>query len=97
MNYRITEDLLNVAYKLAPTSDIKFTCTNKDWRGREYQSDLVIIDEENHIGFEVFENEIIAYFFSDRYFISVEVSTVVNPPAIIWHGSVTAKPVRRLP
>ena len=67
MNYYITEDLLNVAHKLAPNSNIKITCTNKDWRGREYRSDLVTIDETNHVGFEVFENEIIAYFFSEHH------------------------------
>ena len=66
MNYHITEELLNVAHKLAPNSNIKITCTNKNWRGKEYQSDLVTIDEENHIGFEVFENEIIAYYFTEH-------------------------------
>lgn len=66
MNYRITEDLLNAVYKLVPPGNVKITCTNKDWRGREYQSDLVMIDEENQVGFEVFENEIIVYFFTEH-------------------------------
>ena len=68
MNYHITNNLLDIVYKLAPTSDIKISCTNnKDWRGKEYQSDLVTIDETSHVGFEVFENEIIAYFFSEHH------------------------------
>lgn len=49
MNYDITNNLLNIVYKLAPTGNIKISCTNKDWRGREYQSDLVRIDETNHV------------------------------------------------
>ena len=67
MNYHITEDLLNVVYKLTPNSNVKITCTNKNRRGEEYQSDLVTIDEENNIGFEVFENEIIAYYFTEHH------------------------------
>ena len=67
MNYDITNNLLNIVYKLAPSSDIKILCTNKDWRGREYQSDLVTVDETNNVGFEVFENEIIAYYFSEHH------------------------------
>lgn len=67
MNYCITEDLLNVVKDFAPNSSIRVSCTNKDWRGREYQSDLVTIDETNHVGFEVFENEIIAFYFSEHH------------------------------
>jgi hypothetical protein len=61
VHYHITNKLLSIVYKLALASNIKITCINKDWRGKEYQSDLVTIDEANHIGFEVLENEIIFF------------------------------------
>lgn len=66
MNYSITEDLLNTISKFVAKSNIKISCKNKDWRGNEYQSDLVTIDEINQVGFEVFEDEIIAFFFSEH-------------------------------
>lgn len=52
--------------ELAPNSSISISCVNKDFIGREYQSDLVIIDNDNYVGFEVLENEIIAFYFSEH-------------------------------
>lgn len=67
MNYGTTQELLEIVKELAPNSSISISCVNKDFRGLEYQSDLVTIDETNHVGFEVFENEIIAFYFSEHH------------------------------
>lgn len=40
---------------------------NKDWKKRNNKSDYVTIDKTNNVGFEVFDNEIIAFYFSDHY------------------------------
>jgi hypothetical protein len=67
LNYPATKELLNIVKELAPNSNIDISCTNKDFRGHEYQSDLVTIDETNHIGFEVLGNEIIVFYFSEHH------------------------------
>lgn len=66
-NYSITENLLNIVREFAPNSTIQISSSNKDWQGREYKSDYITIDEKNHVGFEVFENEIIAFYFSEHH------------------------------
>ena len=66
INYDITQDLIEMVKELAPNSSISISCANKDFIEREYQSDLVIIDKDNHVGFEGFEDEIIAFYFSEH-------------------------------
>ena len=39
---------------------------NTTWRLKKYISDSVTIDEENHVGFEVFDNEIIFFYFTEH-------------------------------
>lgn len=67
MNYPLTDELLDLVNIVAPNAGIKITCTNEDWRGREYQSDLVTLDSANNIGFEVLENEIIIFYFTEHH------------------------------
>ena len=41
--------------------------SKKDCLGRNYQSDFVTVAKENNFGFEVFENEVIVFLFTDHY------------------------------
>jgi hypothetical protein len=67
LNYTITDELITLIKNLAPNSKINISCTNKDWRNKEYKSDYVTIDEANNIGFEVFEKEIITFYFTEHH------------------------------
>lgn len=68
MNFETTAALLETLKPYIENSVVNIsTEENTDRRNRSYRSDLVIIDSENHIGFEVFDNEIIAFYFTDHY------------------------------
>ncbi|MBQ7344442.1 MAG: hypothetical protein IJW45_00075 [Oscillospiraceae bacterium] len=45
---------------------ISVSTENTDHRGRPYRSDFVVIEPEHKIGFEVFHNEIIVFYFNDH-------------------------------
>lgn len=66
MYYKTTEALIEV---LKPYTEriIVDSSVSKDWRNQEYQSDFVTVARENNFGFEVFENEIIVFLFTDHY------------------------------
>lgn len=66
MNFKTTAMLLESIQPYIENCDIKITAESTDWFKRSINSDLVIIDTENHVGFEVFENEIIVFYFTDH-------------------------------
>lgn len=60
MNYEVTNELINELKSYITSENIKIITDDKD------KSDYVIIDEKNNVGFEVMENEIIVFFFTDH-------------------------------
>lgn len=69
INFKATEQLIDTVSKFIPTERITIKSKgNKDWRGTEYTADYVEIIKEkpNRISFEVTEEEIILFFFSDH-------------------------------
>lgn len=66
MNYDITNEILEALKPYIGNANITLSTENKDWKNRDYNSDFVTIDKKNHIAFEVFENEIIVFYFSDH-------------------------------
>lgn len=67
MNHETTNELIDAIQPHIKNSNIRIKTSNKDWRGKEYRSDYILIDEDNNVGFEVFENEVIVYFFSNHH------------------------------
>jgi len=67
VNFEITSELLETIKPYIENVDITITTENRDWKGRDYKSDFVTIDEKNNVGFEVFDNEIIVFYFTDHY------------------------------
>ena len=67
MNFETTSTLLKVLKPYIESSIVNISTDNKDWRNRCYKSDFVTIDAKNHVGFEVFDNEVIAFYFTDHY------------------------------
>lgn len=47
-------------------STVSVLIQNKDYQGRTYESDLVTINERHNVGFEVFDNEIIVFYFTNH-------------------------------
>ncbi len=66
MNFNITAMLLEVLKPYIENADVTISSENKDWKNRDYKSDLVTIDKKNNVAFEVFENEVIVYYFTDH-------------------------------
>ena len=66
MNYLTTKALLEALNPYTDNASIHISTVNKDWQGKEYKSDFVMIDEKNHVGFEVFDNEILVFYFTDH-------------------------------
>lgn len=66
MNFEITKEILDSLSTYINTDKISISTESKDWKGRPYKSDFVNIDSANNIGFEVFENEIIVFYFTDH-------------------------------
>ena len=67
MNFQITNELIDTIKPYLENAKITIFTDNKDWKDRRYKSDFVTIDEKNNIGFEVFDNEIIVFYFTDHY------------------------------
>ncbi len=65
-NYQETKEILNALSKYLDVSKLEISTKNSDWKGREYESDLVHVIKDSGITFEVFENEIIVYFLKDH-------------------------------
>ena len=66
MNYETTKELLEVIDQYIENANITISTENQDWKGEKYESDFVTIDEKNSVGFEVFDNEIIVFYFTDH-------------------------------
>ena len=60
MNFKTTYVLLNAIQPYTDSIDISITCDG-------HTSDLVKIDTVNNVGFEVFYNEVIVFYFTDHY------------------------------
>ncbi len=68
MNFEVTNEILEKINLYIQNADIKIISEeNRDFKDGKYQSDFVTIDEENNVGFEVLDNEIIAFYFTDHY------------------------------
>lgn len=68
MNFNATSILLDTINEYIKNSTVVIDDTQKkDYRNLTYISDYVIIDSKNDVGFEVYENEIIVYFFNEHY------------------------------
>lgn len=65
-NYKETNMLLDGLKQYIDLNTVKISTENTDWRNRKYKSDLVTLINEPSIGFEVFEDEIIVYYFTDH-------------------------------
>lgn len=67
MNFKITNELIDAIKPYTENASITIFSDNKEGKGQSYASDVVMIDEENDVGFEVFDNEIIVFYFTDHY------------------------------
>lgn len=67
MNFETTSMLLDAIKPYIGNASVEITTENKDWRNRSYKSDFVSIDAKNRVGFEVFDNEVITFYFTDHY------------------------------
>lgn len=65
MYYEITTKLLE---GIAPyiASEHTVTKSNKDWKGHPRASDCVTVDEKHNVGFAVFDEEIIVFYFTEH-------------------------------
>lgn len=66
MNFETTTQLIDILKPHIVAGKITTSTENKAWKGRSYKSDYVTIDERNNVGFEVFDNEIIVFYFTDH-------------------------------
>ena len=66
MNYETTKYLLDAIQLYLKNANIIIKTENKNYPYQKSISDYVIIDETNDVGFEVFDNEIIVYYFTDH-------------------------------
>ena len=67
MNFEITNELIDTIKPYTENATITISTENNDWKGRAYKSDFITIDDKNNVGFEVFDNEIIVFYFTDHY------------------------------
>lgn len=67
MDFKTTTMLLEAIQPYIENSDVNITTENKDWRNHNYKYDFVNIDAKNHVGFKVFENKVIVYYFTGHY------------------------------
>lgn len=67
MNFEITKDILETLTPYINTEKVSISTENIDWTGKPCKSDFVTIDNINEVGFEVFENEIIVFYFTDHH------------------------------
>ncbi len=66
MNFETTSILLEAIQPYIDNSTVEIATENKDCHNRNYKSDFVSIDAQNHVGFEVFENEVIVFYFTNH-------------------------------
>lgn len=66
MNYQTTKLLLNDLKEYFSIEEIEISAKNGDFKGKQYKSDLVTLIENQDVCFEVFDNEIIVFFFTNH-------------------------------
>lgn len=66
MNFETTSILLESIKPFLTNVNISISTDNTDWLGKHYQSDFVTIDDVNRVAFEVLENEIIFFYFTEH-------------------------------
>ena len=66
MNFTLTSEILEAIKQYAENAIITITSENNDSKRGDYKSDFVILDEENNVGFEVLDNEVIIFYFTDH-------------------------------
>ena len=67
MNFEITNELIDTIKPYTENATVTISTENNHWKGRAYKSDFITIDDKNNVGFEVFDNEIIVFYFTDHY------------------------------
>lgn len=67
MNFEITKNILDTLSPYINAEKVIISTENKDWKGNLCKSDFVTIDSTNNVGFEVFGNEIIVFYFTDHH------------------------------
>ena len=67
MNFETTSELLEILKPYTENAVIDVSTDNVDGHNLNYKSEVVIIDGSNHVGFEVSENEVIVFYFTDHY------------------------------
>lgn len=66
MNFDITSKILDSLSPYIINADVTVSTDNKDWLNRPKKSDIVTIDAKSNVSFEVLENEIIVFYFTDH-------------------------------
>lgn len=67
MHFETTEVLLNAIQPYVKNAVVDIASENKDCRNCSCKFDHVNLDAKNHVGFEVFEHEIIVFYFTGHY------------------------------
>lgn len=67
VNFEITKNILDTLSPYINAEKVSISTENKDWKGNPCKSDFVTIDSTNNVGFEVFGNEIIVFYFTDHH------------------------------
>ena len=66
MNFETTSILLKAIQPYLENSIVKIKSKSKNWHNRRFLFDHVTIDAKNKLGFGVFENEIIVFYFTSH-------------------------------
>lgn len=64
--YPQTGEILDALRDICDPKNITIKNEHTNWHGKPYRSDYVILEAEHKVGFEVLENEIIAFYFGDH-------------------------------
>lgn len=64
MNYETTSLILKELEPYIVNSQIKISSKNENYFHSKCKSDYIMIDSANNVGFEVFDNEIIVFYFT---------------------------------
>ncbi|MCD8026745.1 MAG: hypothetical protein LUF33_07460 [Clostridiales bacterium] len=66
MNFKTTLELLEVLDPFIENANITVSDRSKNIKNKNLKSDYVMIDRKNNIGFEVFDNEISVFYFTEH-------------------------------
>ena len=66
LNFETTSALLEALNPYVKNSVVDISTDNNAWDYFGFKSDRVTIDLENHIGFEVFDGEVIVFYFTEH-------------------------------